>query len=145
MGKRGTKGEQRQKISAIEPAPKTRLKPPSYFTAKQKMYWDEVVNAWPPGHFISSDYRMLESFACAVDARNKAQDHVRRFGQIITSDTAGLKTNPSMSIIVQANSSIQQLSTKLRIAVNSRVKNHQSKAETKAPVSDKRAGLMFKG
>ena len=63
-------------------------------------------------------------------------------GEVIETASGAVKRNPWHEVLVNSNSSLSQLATKLRLCVNSRINAKAAGKHDEKP-KPKRAGLMF--
>ena len=74
--------------------------------------------------------------------RNRAEQMLAEQGEVIETASGAVKRNPWHEVIVNSNSSLSQLATKLRLCVNSRITAKTAGKNEEKP-KPKRAGLMF--
>jgi len=143
MGKRGPKGNN---VSSLGLAVKDRPKPPHWLPKKAKETWKRIVDSKKPDFFHEAELPLLEQYCMSVEIFHHARLQVYQNGEppkLTQSTPQGLEIPSAyLKIMDTQKKDMAMLSTKLRIAVNSRVSNHKAAGE-KETVKSKRVNLMF--
>ena len=142
MGKRGPRS--RPKVRFIEPAAKRYPVPPPGMSKNARTVWHRVVKAFPPDHFLASQYDLLRVFSEASATHKRAMSEIRKQGEVIEQSNGIIKENPWVNVAVKAGATMTSLSVKLGLTINSTLVNRG-----KAPAAPKpktgREHLLFGG
>lgn len=141
MGARGPEPEQSRRLRMMTPAG-------SFFPHPEGMsedaaeLWRHIVDAHPRGYFQAGDVPLLRAYCEEYTRRNRAERMLAEQGEVIETASGAVKRNPWHEVLVNSNSSLSQLATKLRLCVNSRINAKAAGKHDEKP-KPKRAGLMF--
>ncbi len=124
--------------------------------------WRYIVDAHPRGYFQAGDVPLLRAYCEEYARRNRAERMLAEQGEVIETASGAVKRNPWHEVLVNSNSSLSQLATKLRLCVNSRISardgtrvrrpavryvnsriSARDAGKTGEQPKPKRAGLMF--
>jgi P27 family predicted phage terminase small subunit len=140
MGARGRKPANHMMI-----AEKKRPKPPKRLGRIGKAMWREIIGSYPPDHFRRSELFLLEKYCICEEIYWEAMDKVTECGLITTTETGYQVQNTYLSI---ANTQVKlqaTLSTKLRIATNSRISASKAGHEKEPIVNNSRRDMLYDG
>lgn len=104
--------------------------------------WRHIVDVHPRGYFQAGDVPLLRAYCEEYARRNRAERMLAEQGEVIETASGAVKRNPWHEVLVNSNSSLSQLATKLRLCVNSRINAKAAGKHDEKP-KPKRAGLMF--
>lgn len=144
MGKRGFKSESEENTKRLGLAPPpARPKPPWRLPKRAKVFWKEIVGSLPPDYFRRAELHLLEKFCMADFIYQEAMAEVKKSGIVITMGDRGYRViHPALVVANKQVSLLCALSTKLRLATNSRVSKWVAgSAKESRPTT--RPGLMF--
>lgn len=120
MGKRGP--EPGGKLTVINPRPPKRPEPPRDMSKRAKATWRAIVRSLPAEHFPAGSLPLLRAYCEAEEVHHKATKIIDRAGPIIKSENPNyptIKANPAVAIQTAKSGEMAQLSTKLKLNVNS--------------------------
>lgn len=143
MGERGPKREG-QKLTVLEPTVRRWPNPAPGMTANARTTWHRIVRSFPRDHFKPHQYDLLRAYCEASASHRKAILKIKKDGEVITQDNGVIKKNPWVDVVVQMNSGMTSLATKLGLSVNATIASRGKGGSATKPKS-KRSGLIFNG
>ena len=141
MGARGPEPEQSRRLRIRTPAGNL-FPPPDGLSEDAAELWGRIVDAHPQGYFQAGDMPLLRAYCEEYARRNRAERMLAEQGEVIETASGAVKRNPWHEVLVNSNSSLSQLATKLRLCVNSRISARDAGKTGEQP-KPRRAGLMF--